>query len=201
MLRVEEPNIRIERISKVEYALVYDELVGLKAELFSLYPELQRFLKEYHKRGLTGETKAMKNDYGEWEKEPMYAYKVGDFQRDWCTYTAYCNGFLMQTPAAIGATMAMSNIIEKYQDSDNVIPLAFIHDEIIFEVKDDKYKFSFIEDIANILIDSMQDTLPYVRITVEASLMDYWKKSGGEWEKTYSKAPKIEYSKRENKNG
>lgn len=65
-------NLRIERTGKWEYALVYDELVGLKDELFELYPQLKNFLRKSHEQFLTGETIKMKNEFGEWEDEPMY---------------------------------------------------------------------------------------------------------------------------------
>lgn len=180
-------NIRVARISKYEFALVQDELITFKNELYGLYPELKTFLKLEHEKHLTGETKKMKNDFGEWEEEPMYKYNIHGFKRDYCTYTAFCNGFLMQTPAAIGAKRATVNIVEKYLEHHDMRPLAFIHDEIVFEVKPDK--LDIIEDVATLLIDGMQSVLKDVRITVEAELMDYWTKAGGTWSKTYWKDP------------
>jgi membrane-bound lytic murein transglycosylase MltF len=40
---------------------------------------------------------------------------------------------------------------------------------------------------AEIMIDSMQRALPNVRVAAEASLMDWWSKSGGKWEAQYWK--------------
>ena len=94
------PDLRIKRMNKHEYALVQDELVLLKKYMFDLYPDLEQFLKETHLKFLTGATKFKKNDFDEWEEEPMYMYDTHGFKRDWCTYTALCNGFLMQTPSA-----------------------------------------------------------------------------------------------------
>lgn len=188
-LRSEMSNLRIERTGARQYSLVYDELVELKHKLFDLYPELENFLKERHTRYQTGHSKYVKNDFGEWEEEPMHQYNVQGVVRDWCTYTALCNGFLMQTPAAIGAKLAVYTAVRKHYSNPNIVLLAFIHDEILFEVKDDADKYKNVEEIATIMIESMQTVLPSVRITVEASMMDYWTKAGGEFEKIYWKDP------------
>lgn len=180
-------NLRIKRTEKRKYAIVEDELVGLKKHLFKLYPCLEEFLTSYHNKLLTGETKKVCNEFGEWEDEPMYRFEIDGFRRDYCTYTEVCNGYLMQSPSAIGAKKAMCHIIEKYYWSENVNPLAFIHDEIVFEVKDDEHMYTYVQDIADILINEMQTVLPDVRIAVEAELMDYWMKAGGFWSQAYWK--------------
>ena len=177
-LKFEEPNLRIKQLSPVDYALVYDELVGLKKNMFKVYPELERFLKERHKYAMTGETKWVKDEFEQWKEEPMYKYKVGDFERDWCVYTAYCNGFLMQTPSAIGATQMFIELGKKYLGHQDVNLLAFIHDEVLFEVRGDiEYN---VQNIAEIMIDRMAKMLKGCRIAVEASVMDYWSKDGGQ---------------------
>lgn len=177
-LRIEEPNIRIKQTAHREYALVYDELVGLKKNMFRVYPELERFLTKQHEFATTGETKWMKDEFDEWKEEPMYKYKVNDFERDWCTYTAYCNGFLMQTPAAIGATKTAIALGREYLGHSDVNLLAFIHDEFLFEVRAGSEEH--VKHISEIMIDEMQKVLKGVRIAVEASVMDYWSKDGGE---------------------
>ena len=189
VMRQESDNLRIERLTRFEYALVYDELVGLKQKLFALYPELNNFLGNRHEYYQTGSFKRMQNDFGEWETEPMHRYNVHGTIRDWCTYTALCNGFLMQTPAAIGAKTAAYKLVKKYYQHQDVTLLAFIHDEFVLEVRDNAEKYKYIEDVSSIMIESMQEVLTSVRITVEASMMDYWSKAGGEWEQTYWKDP------------
>lgn len=188
--RMEGYPVRIRRTEKFKYQLVYDELVSLKQELFDLYPDLGYFLREGHKEYLTGETKHIKNDFGEWEEEPVYAFEVNGFARDWCTYTQFCNGYLMQSPSAIGAKKAMVKIISEYQGSKIMRPLAFIHDEIVFEVAEDMPTIqAVIKDVSEIMIDEMQSVLFCARITVEAEAFDYWKKAGGFYEDTYWKDP------------
>ncbi len=177
------PDLRIKRTRKGEYALVQDELVMLKRSIFDLYPELEEFLKEKHKSFLTGKMKYMKNEFDEWEEEPMYMYDIYGFKRDWCTYTALCNGFLMQTPSAVGAQKAVNAICRKFYNEPDIIPQAFIHDEIVFEVADGR--IDLVEQAANIMIEEMQTTLSSVRIAVEASISDYWQKADGFWTKSF----------------
>jgi hypothetical protein len=179
------PDLRIKRLNKNEYALVQDELVVLKRYIFDLYPDLEQFLKETHNKFLTGKTKYKKNDFGEWEEEPMYMYNTHGFKRDWCTYTALCNGFLMQTPSAVGATKAMNKLIRHFHSCPDVFPQAFIHDEVVMEVREGRE--DLIDVAANIMIDEMQTVLPSVRIAVEASMSDYWQKADGFWTKQYFK--------------
>ncbi len=187
--QAEEPNLRCERTGFREYSLVYDELVSLKAELIALYPELGIFLKEEHEKFKTGEKRRMMNDFGEWEWQEMYSYDIGGFKRDFCTYTEFCNGFLMQSPSAKGAKLALANAVRKYDGTGKVNCLAFIHDEIVFEVKEGPEMLDLVEDMAYIMIDSMQEVLKGVRVSVEADVMDYWKKSGGFYVKSFFKDP------------
>ena len=187
-LRTEFPNLRVARLGKDTFAIVEDELVLLKKELFKLYPDLELFLKDHHLRYIDGKNfRWVKNEYGEWEKEPAYYYNQYGINRKWCTYTSFCNGYLMQTPSAVGAKKMVCDVTKKYLNSDKVNVLAFIHDEILFEVVDSSEKYAIIKDIADIMIDSMQSVLSNTRICVEASLMDYWSKSNEIWGTTVSK--------------
>lgn len=184
--------VRIRRAAWNEYQLIYDELVLLKETLFGLYPDLEYFLKEGHLKYTTGKIKKVKNEFNEWENEPMYKFEFLDFKRDWCMYTQICNNSLMQSPAAIGAKRAISEVVKKYGNSEDMRPLAFIHDEIVFEVIDDienkhiRLK-DICKDVSEIMLDKMQEVLYHVRIAVEVEVFDYWKKSGGFYTKQYWK--------------
>lgn len=177
------PDLRIKRMGKREFALVQDELVLLKRYMFDLYPELEQFLKETHNKFLTGKTKWIKNEFDEWEEEPMYMYDCYGFKRDWCTYTALCNGYLMQTPSAIGFQRTCNKVIRTFYKHVNLIPQAEVHDELIMEVKEGEY--NLVEDVAQIMMSEMQTVLSSVRIAVEASISDYWQKADGFWTKQY----------------
>ncbi len=179
------PDLRIKRINKNEFALVQDELVLLKKYIFDLYPDLEQFLKETHTKFLSGKVRYKKNDFDEWEEEPMYRYETHGFVRDWCTYTALCNGFLMQTPAAVGAQKAMNKLIRMFYKCPDIIPQIFIHDECVFEVNPNR--IDLIDEAADIMISEMQTVLTSVRVATEASMSDYWQKADGFWTKSYFK--------------
>ncbi len=186
-----DQNIRVKQIAPREWALVYDELVGLKKDMFKVYPDLERFLKEQHKGAMTGEILHKKNKFGEWEDEPMYRYQVGDFVQDWCTYTSYCNGYLMQTPASIGAINAGIELGRQYSEHLDVNILAFIHDEYLFEVRIGK-EAEHIRNVSEIMLNEMQKVLKGVRLAVEATKMPYWTKEGGESIVYYKDANSLE---------
>lgn len=183
LFNLDADDLRIKQYGKHDFALVQDELVLLKKHVFGLYPELEEFLKETHKHFLNGKEKWKKNEFDQWELEELYKYQVGTFVRDNCTYTALCNGYLMQTPSAIGAQKAMNAIIRKYWKHADLIPQAFIHDEIVGEIREDCY--CLLDDVANIMMTEMQSVLSTVRIAVEASVSDYWQKADGFWTKEY----------------
>lgn len=179
------PDLRIKRLNKKEYALVQDELVVLKRYVFDLYPELEEFLKETHLKFLTGKTKWKKNEFDEWEEEPMYMYDTHGFKRDWCTYTALCNGYLMQTPSAMGAQKAVNKLFRTFYDEPDMFPQLFIHDEVVFEVREGRE--DLVEKASIIMIEEMQSVLSSVRIAVEASISDYWQKADGYWTRAFWK--------------
>lgn len=178
LLKKEEDNIRLKQTAIDEWALVYDELVGLKKSMFKVYPELQLFLTEYHKKDLTGESKYVKDEFGQWEEEPMYRYRVEDFERDWCTYTAYANGKQMQSSVAIAITNVSIKLARKYLNHPDVNFLGEVHDETISEIKEDKIQ-EHEPIIAEIMIDELAKVAKGARVTCESSVMDYWSKSGG----------------------
>lgn len=189
-LKSDYPNLRVARLSTNEFAIVEDELVGLKRVLFDTYPELEYFLKNDHYKFIDGDNFTwVKNDYGEWEKEPAYTYNIYGIHRNWCTYASFCNGYLMQTPSAVGAKRMVTRLCREYMGSREATMLAFIHDEIIFEVVDSVEKYDIIKNIGYKMIEYMQTVLSSVRIAVEASEMSYWSKSGGDWETILWKDP------------
>jgi hypothetical protein len=185
--RNKNPNLRIKRIAKTVWVFVIDELVGLKQRYFEMYPEIEVFLKETHNYFLTGEHKMQKNEFGEWEKEPLYKFNIAGMKRNYAMYTQFCNGFLMQSPSAQGAKQMLWEVAYEYKDSDEVHLDAFIHDEIVIEVKDNENFEKNVDKVAKIMIQSMQKVLPSVRVNVEASAMTYWSKGTpkGELENLY----------------
>jgi hypothetical protein len=124
-----------------------------------------------------------KNEFDEWEEEPMYMYDTHGFKRDWCTYTALCNGYLMQTPSAMGAQKAVNKLNRVFFNEPDIIPQLFIHDEVVFEVKEGRE--DLVEQASIIMIEEMQSVLSSVRIAVEASISEYWQKADGYWTRAF----------------
>lgn len=167
-----------------------EEAVNLRKLFYREYPELNAFLRRDIKQLRTGENIQWKNkSTGKVSEMPEFAYKAGSVLRRGCSLTAAANGFLMQSLAAAGAKAAIDRIGLDFAKRDDVHILGFIHDEILFEVKED-----IAEDMMSVLseymIDAMQEYLPDVRVTVEADLMDVWSKEGGEVSGLYWKNPK-----------
>jgi hypothetical protein len=194
-LRAKDENIRVEEVLKrdksdTEFIFIWDELVGLKNRWLEAFPEMRKFLKETHKDFLTGATKWKPDGFGGFKEEPLYSFTTAGIHRNHATYTEACNAYLMQTPSAVGAKRMLRKFGEKYLFNDNVHLGAFIHDEIIVEVRDDEHFEDNVRDICDLMIDGMQEILPSVRIQVEASGMKYWSKDGdGSFEKLYWKDP------------
>lgn len=189
--RNQNPNLRAKRIGKRAWIFILDELVGLKQRYFEMYPEIETFLKETHNYFLTGEHKMQKNEFNEWEKEPLYKFNVSGLRRDHAMYTQFCNGFLMQSPSAEGAKQMLWEVANEFKDTDNMHIVAFIHDEIVIEVKDNEHFEKIVDRVSELMITSMQKVLPSVRVNVEAAAMTYWSKDGetGLLENLYWKDP------------
>lgn len=183
--------VRIRQTEKYKFELVFDELVELKDAMLDLYPDLKYFLHKGHLKYCNNKKAMIKNDFGVLEEQYLYDCVLPGHKRMNCTYTALCNNYLMQSPAAIGAKRAVVNIMKKYGNDPRVNILAFVHDEILGEVYDCPEKDSIVKDICNIMIDSMQTVLNHVRIAVEAGFCGthwsketenniiYWKDEGG----------------------
>lgn len=184
--REKNPNLRAKRIAKTIWIFILDELVGLKQRYFEMYPEIETFLKETHNYFLTGEHKMQMNEFGEWEKEPLYKFNVSSLRRDNAMYTQFCNGFLMQSPSAEGAKQMLWEVANEFKNSDDMHIAAFIHDEIVIEVRDNEHFEKTVNRVSQLMISSMQKVLPSVRINVEAAAMTYWSKDGdGSFDRLY----------------
>ncbi len=178
-----QANLRVRRTGKREWSVVFDEVVGIRKVLDTLYPDVKMFLSESHRNFLTGEVGFKYNDYGEREDVPYYAFETLGFRRDYCSYTEFCNAYLMQTPSAVGAKAAVYNNFRYWEDNDDVHMLMFVHDEIGAEVADNKDLDYNVSMINKIMIQSMADTFSRkVRVATEWTINDCWSKDGNERE-------------------
>lgn len=103
---------------------------------------------------------------------PMGMHRAGG------TFTAIANGKAMQSPAAEGAKTAVFRLQHEIR-LGRLRGLAvlhnFIHDEFLLSVRRETVAeaVAIVEEIA---IDSMQNIMPDVRISVESALMERWEK-------------------------
>ena len=165
--------------------LDYTYAVQLKTTFLSLYPELDLFLNRDASMLKTGQKIVYKAGTPEEKKAPEYSYIVNGVKRAGCTYNAACNGFLMQTPAAIGTKRMLWRAGQAIINNESIYLLAFIHDELLLEIKDDENLENNVEKMSYIMIDAMKEILPDVRVSVEADVGPIWKKDGMGWSKTY----------------
>jgi hypothetical protein len=96
------------------------------------------------------------------------------------TFCATANGMGLQTPAAEGATLGVCRVSRRcYTPGDRfygkVFPIAFVHDEIIGEVEIGAEDLLY--DVANIMVESMREVTPNVRVSAEPVLMERWDKA------------------------
>jgi len=105
-----------------------------------------------------------------------------DRVRAGATFTSGCNT-LFQGLVADGAKDAIIAVTEDCYINEKSIahgcaPVAFIHDEIIFEIPDRDIVINdqVVKKLSALMIDSMQAVMPTVNVSVEAALMRRWYK-------------------------
>lgn len=118
-------------------------------------------------------------------QKPMqgYAYEAptGEFIAG-CAYTEVCNGFAMQTPAAIGAKLAVIRVVRACRDSSQMsvllgsLPLLFIHDEILVEFPEDDLAHERAKEMQRLMSEAMVEIIPTVPVKTEAAMMRRWSK-------------------------
>lgn len=151
------------------------EATKLRDIFYATYPDFARFMRIDSKRFRTGKRKW---DIDRQQAVDEYAYKVGTRIRTGCSFTNFANGFLMQSLSADGAKRAIWETYKNLKKYDGYL-LNFIHDELFLELRDDENLDSAVEEISYTMIKAMQQVMPDIRITVEASVMEErWIKDG-----------------------
>lgn len=135
------------------------------------------------------------NDYFSWVKrdcrdrehsepgEQRYAYwsPLGTYRAN-CYFTECANGYALQTPSAEGAKLAMVDVARACFDPTlgsclyGCFPLAFIHDEMIVEVPDDRWAPERTAEIERLMVKAMERICPDVPVKAEPTLMRKWSK-------------------------
>jgi DNA polymerase I-like protein with 3'-5' exonuclease and polymerase domains len=151
------------------------EATRLKTIFYNTYPDFAKFMQKTSEKYKTGRRRC--DGGGKYSDE--YTYTIGSRTRTGCTFTNFANGYLMQSLSSDGAKIALYDTYKFLFGKSQGAIVNFIHDEIIFELKDGLLLEKNTEELSYIMIRAMQKVMPNIRITVEASIMtDRWSKDG-----------------------
>lgn len=112
-------------------------------------------------------------------RSPLGMYRAG------CFFCAAANGMALQTPSAEGALSGLVNVVQACYDETrpeadallgHVFPVNFIHDEILFEIREDSMLNSRVDILINIMVEWMEAITPDVKAGAGACLMRSWHK-------------------------
>lgn len=160
----------------VEYAkatydvqVTIEEAEVLKELWFKTFPEMREYFRYI-------------NQIGDANDEFRYVTPMG-MVRAGATYCAAANGIGLQSRTAEGAKMAVFEVVRASYDwtKKSILygqgwPLAFIHDEIILEIKEDRLMSDVADEAARIWRESMQRIMPDIPVRAEPALMRRWNK-------------------------
>ncbi len=123
-------------------------------------------------------------------QQSVYAYSTPyGLYRAGCDYCAAANGMGLQSPSADGALTGLLNVVRAcydpamqsilYDDGDGPAcrPVAFIHDELICELREDEIMHERAEAVSEIMVAAMKQVTPDVVARVENALMRRWNKA------------------------
>lgn len=127
-------------------------------------------------------------DYFAWvnsqESAGTYTYTTPfGMIRALCTYTAMCNGRLLQSPAAEGAKLSVWHVVRACYDASlcSILlgqrVLAFVHDELLLELAGTAQEIhEAAYEAARIMVEAMKVVLPDMNISAKPALMEKWSK-------------------------
>lgn len=152
----------------------FDTAVELKRLFLETYPEIREYFNY-----ITTECRD-ENFSGEQQKY-CYTTPLGMYRAN-ATYCAATNGRGLQSPAAEGAKLAVFEIMRECWDETrgSILfgqkPLAFIHDEILFELAWDRLTHERAFEASRVMVSAMERIMPDVRVSAEPTLMVRWNK-------------------------
>ena len=154
----------------------------------SLYPDMKQHLDDINnnRRDPRNSPRTRIDDVtGKKESYDTYRYTTPlGMWRSGCSYTACANGLALQSPGAEGALQAVINVVRACYDptmesilyGGKYIPTAFIHDEILGEVKDCPQRQEIIREKERLMCEGLDTVTPDVKTGVESALMERWSK-------------------------
>lgn len=146
-----------------------EQVKEIRRVIFEAFPEIGNFLTNHKNSGMSW------MDHNKTGPDQYYYETNGRFRSN-CTYCSCANGKSMQSPSADGAKEAIWEVIKYSILFYEVIPAAFIHDEIVFYIKNNDRLYKHIQNLSHLMCEGMQKVLNNVRITCEYSIMSRWSK-------------------------
>ena len=159
------------KFAKATYGVVVteDEARTLKDLWFMTFPEMQDYFQYI-------------NQLGDINDEFSYKTILG-MTRAGASYCAAANGVGLQSRTAEGAKIAIFKLVRACYDwTQNSIlynqawPLAFIHDEIILEIVENKYMTEVADEAAKLWREGMQMVMSKIPVKAQPALMRRWDK-------------------------
>ncbi len=152
----------------------FEQATELKKLFLATYPEIGEYFNHINRECRDPRHSGEQTKY-------QYTTPLG-MRRVNATYCAATNGRALQSPAAEGAKLAVFNIMRACWDESQGSmllgekPLAFIHDEILFELTYDELLHERAFEAARVMIEAMQVIMPDVRVSAEPACFIRWNK-------------------------
>lgn len=158
---------------------------SLKKIWAATYPEVPAYLDYLGKNMIdhshSGDTEL--DEEGKRKKVTWYAYDTPrGMHRARCTFCKAANGSALQAFAAEGATDGLYEVVKAMWLAEEgsllygCIPLAFIHDEILWEGPNDSWLGLRAHEVERIMVDRMSLITPDVRASADSAAMLRWDK-------------------------
>ena len=150
------------------YVITEGKAQDLKDIWYDTFPEMRLYFDFVSKNGVNNSYKV----------EQVGSSRV----RGRTSFCSACNSYF-QGITADGAKRAISNCSEvSFTDPEyaGCTLRVFVHDEILFHIPDyasEKKRQSIVDGYSKIMVDSMKECLPGMKVGVEATLMRRWAKS------------------------
>lgn len=167
--------------AKGTFGIDVDEATAenLKEIWLETYPEMVQYF-DFIKGG--------GRDDPNYEDHFCYTSPLGMYRAN-CSYCACANGMGLQTPGAEGALLGLINVVRACydptmgydlllpdKDGITVRPVAFIHDEIISEIREDDLMHERAYLVSELMCEGMKIITPDVIAKSEPALMRRWNK-------------------------
>jgi hypothetical protein len=162
-----------------------DQAVFLRDLWLDVYPEMRKFFEIVKSRRdgandqvvIDKKTGLPKQNSKFWYVSPL------GMRRNGCSFTEAANGVALQTPGAELAKMGMISVCRAAWDPSlgsilygRLFPIAFIHDEVLSEIRDDELRHEVAMEAARLMVVGGQIVVPDVKLTANAALMRRWRK-------------------------